>query len=53
MQKIKTIFERDWDGDRTVIDKLIVDFDFANALAKLAIHLARGGLLPQLERKGV
>ena len=33
MQKIKTIFERDWDGDRTVIDKLIVDFDFANAVA--------------------
>lgn len=33
MKKIKTIFERDWDGDRTVIDKLAVDFDFANAVA--------------------
>jgi len=32
MKKIKTIFERDWDGDRTVIDKLAVDFDFATAL---------------------
>lgn len=33
MNKIKTIFERDWEGDRTVIDQLAVDFDFANAVA--------------------
>lgn len=33
MKKIKTIFDRDWDGNRKVIDKLIVDFDFANAIA--------------------
>lgn len=33
MNKIKTIFDRDWDGDRTVIDKLNVDFDFSNAIA--------------------
>lgn len=33
MNKIKTIFDRDWNGDRTVIDKLAVDFDFANAVA--------------------
>lgn len=33
MNKIKTIFERDWDGDRTVINKLAVDFDFSQAVA--------------------
>lgn len=33
MNKIKTIFDRDWDGDRTVIDKLNVDFDFSTAIA--------------------
>lgn len=33
MHKIKTIFERDWEGDRKVIDKLIVDFNFASAVA--------------------
>lgn len=33
MQKIPTIFDRNWDGDKTVIDKLIVNFDFANAVA--------------------
>lgn len=33
MNKIKTIFDRDWEGNRTVIDKLAVDFDFANAIA--------------------
>lgn len=33
MQKIPTIFERNWEGDKTVIDKLVVDFDFSNAIA--------------------
>lgn len=33
MRKIKTIFDRNWDGDKTVIDKLVVDFDFAGAVA--------------------
>lgn len=33
MQKIPTIFDRNWDGDKTVIDRLIVEFDFANAIA--------------------
>lgn len=33
MHKISTIFDRNWEGDKTVIDKLIVDFDFSNAIA--------------------
>jgi len=33
MNKIQTIFERDWNGDRTVIDELAVNFDFLNAVA--------------------
>ncbi len=33
MNKIKTIFDRDWEGNRKVINKLIVDFDFATATA--------------------
>lgn len=33
MNKIKTIFERDWNGNRKVIDQLIVDFDFSSAIA--------------------
>lgn len=33
MKKILTIFDRDWDGDKTVVDKLCVDFDFASATA--------------------
>ena len=32
MRKIKTIFDRDWEGNRGVIDKLVVDFDFDNAI---------------------
>jgi hypothetical protein len=27
MKKIKTIFDRDWEGDKTVIDKALVDLD--------------------------
>ncbi|MFW5962139.1 MAG: hypothetical protein ACOCQR_00810 [bacterium] len=33
MRKIKTIFERDWKGNRGVVDNLIVNFDFSNAIA--------------------
>ena len=33
MRKISTIFERDWNGNRKVLDKLVVDFDFTTALA--------------------
>lgn len=33
MKKIQTIFDRDWKGNRGVIDKLIVDFDFSKAKA--------------------
>jgi hypothetical protein len=33
MKKIKTIFDRDWNGNKKVIDKLIVDFDFSTAVA--------------------
>lgn len=33
MEKIKTIFERNWETDRKVTDKLLVDFDFENAVA--------------------
>jgi len=34
MEKIPTIFDRNWDGNRKVNDKLVVpDFDFANAVA--------------------
>lgn len=33
MKKIPTIFERDWDGDRTVIDKYTGTYDFSTALA--------------------
>ena len=34
MQKIPTIFNRNWDGNRKVVDHLIVpDFDFENAIA--------------------
>lgn len=34
MEKIPTIFDRNWDGNRKVNEKLVVtDFDFENALA--------------------
>ncbi len=33
MRKISTIFERNWETDRKVNSQLIVDFDFANAIA--------------------
>lgn len=34
MQKIPTIFDRDWEGNRKVVNQLLVpDFDFTNALA--------------------
>ncbi|MEL7421934.1 MAG: DUF5565 family protein [Bacteroidota bacterium] len=33
MRKILTIFDRNWDTDRKVNTQLIVDFDFANAVA--------------------
>lgn len=33
MRKILTIFERNWDGDRKIVPKLIVDFDFSSAIA--------------------
>lgn len=34
MEKIPTIFDRNWEGDRKVNEKLVVtDFDFANAVA--------------------
>lgn len=33
MHKIPTIFERNWEGDKTVADKLAVDFDFSQAVA--------------------
>lgn len=34
MEKIPTIFDRNWEGDRKVNDKLILtDFDFQNAIA--------------------
>lgn len=33
MKKIPTIFNRDWDGDRTVIDQYVQDFDFSKAIA--------------------
>ena len=33
MQKIPTIFDRDWDGNRGVVDKLTGEYDFANAVA--------------------
>lgn len=33
MEKIQTIFNRNWDTDRKVTDDLSVDFDFENAIA--------------------
>lgn len=33
MKKIQTIFDRDWDGNRGVIDKLVVEFIFEEAMA--------------------
>lgn len=33
MRKILTIFDRNWDSNRKVNEKLIVDFDFENAIA--------------------
>ena len=33
MKKIPTIFDRDWDGNRGVIDKLVVDYPFDEAIA--------------------
>lgn len=33
MRKIKTIFDRNWEGNRKVNSKLVVDFDFENATA--------------------
>lgn len=33
MRKIPTIFDRNWEGDRKVNEKLVVDFDFENAIA--------------------
>jgi len=33
MEKIPTIFDRNWDGDRKVNEKLVVEFDFVNAIA--------------------
>lgn len=34
MEKIPTIFDRNWEGNRKVIDQLVVtDFDFENAIA--------------------
>jgi len=33
MRKIKTIFKRNWEGGREVINEFDVDFDFSNAIA--------------------
>lgn len=33
MRKIPTIFDRDWNGNRKVIDKTVQSFDFTNAVA--------------------
>lgn len=33
MRKIKIIFDRNWETDRKVNAKLVVDFDFAEATA--------------------
>ena len=33
MKKIPTIFERNWEGDKTVIDKYVQEFDFITAIA--------------------
>ena len=33
MEKIPTIFERNWEGNRGVLDKYIKSFDFSNAVA--------------------
>lgn len=34
MEKIRTIFDRNWEGDRKISSKLIVkDFDFNNSIA--------------------
>lgn len=33
MKKIPTIFERDWEGDKTVIDQYVQPFDFSTAIA--------------------
>lgn len=57
MNKIKTIFDRDWEGDRTVLDKLNVDFNFANAtptekLDGMNVRLTvRNGTVVRLEKR--
>lgn len=33
MEKIPTIFDRDWDGNRGVVDRLVVDEDFHTGVA--------------------
>ncbi|TLV00040.1 RNA ligase family protein [Dyadobacter luticola] len=58
MEKIKTIFERNWEGNRKVIDKLAVtDFDFSNAVATEKVDgtnvriTVRNHILVRLEKR--
>ena len=57
MKKIKTIFKRNWDGDRTVTSELDVDFDFSTAIATekldgMNVRLTvRNGSIVRLEKR--
>ena len=57
MEKIQTIFKRNWDTNRKVTEDLIVDFDFENAVATekldgMNIRLTvRKGTIVRLEKR--
>lgn len=57
MEKIPTIFERDWNGNRGVVDKLVVDFDFNEAIATEKLDgtnvrvTIRNGISVRLEKR--
>lgn len=57
MQKILTIFERDWNGNKGVINKFVKDFDFSNAIATEKLNgtnvrlTVRNKILVRLEKR--
>jgi hypothetical protein len=52
MKKIKTIFERDWDGNRTVIDKYVEGFDLSILSGAKATEKLDGTNVRATIRKG-
>ena len=57
MRKIKTIFDRNWDTDRKVNEKLAVDFNFEEAIATEKLDgtnirlTLRNGLVVRVEKR--